>query len=105
MARFAAEGERAEISDFCRGIVLCMVQAVEIPAAPAPRRPVGRARGNFAVTLFAQTNVTQLVEKVLASDQKFKIPRMPAGAGRRRNWDPGTDSKHHMQILKFLAWQ
>ena len=47
VARFAAAGERAEISDFCRGIVLGMVQSVEVPAAPAPRRPVGRPRGNF----------------------------------------------------------
>ena len=58
VARFAAEGKRAEISDFCGGIVLGMVQAVEIPFAPAPPRPVGPLCGNFMVT--------QLVEKVPA---------------------------------------
>ena len=35
VARCVADGERAEISDFCCGIVLGLVQAVEIPAAPA----------------------------------------------------------------------
>ena len=68
VARFAAEGEREEMSDFCRGIVLGMVQAVEIPAAPAPRWPVGRPGGKFDVALFAQTIVTQLVEKVLVGE-------------------------------------
>ena len=66
MARFAANGHMAKISDFCPGIVLGMVQAVEILAAPAPWRPVVRPHGSFDVALFAQTTVTQLVVKVMA---------------------------------------
>ena len=34
VVRFVAEGHRAEISDFYCGIVLGMVQGVEVPAIP-----------------------------------------------------------------------
>ena len=68
VARFATAGERAEISEFCHEISFGMVQAVEIPTAPAPQWPVGRTCGNFDVALFARTTVTQLVEKVVAQN-------------------------------------
>ena len=45
LARFAAEGHGAEISDFCSGIVLGMVQAMENPTAPEQEKKSALQRG------------------------------------------------------------
>ena len=77
MDRFAAAAHDAALSDFCKGIVMGMVNSVASSAEPAPRRPIGRPRGSFDVEGFARLIVTQLVEKALSHSlaQNTKKPR------------------------------
>ena len=58
------------MSDIFRGIVILMMQAVEIPPAPAPQRPVGRPHGAFDVALFAQTCSHPFMESNVRSTKK-----------------------------------
>ena len=62
--RFAAVAHDAALSDFCKGIVMGMVNSVASCAELAPRRPIGQPRGSFDDEGFARLIVTQWLKKL-----------------------------------------